>query len=50
MTEEHENSRVAMLVARFMAQVERVADDDDWAESDGWLGRMVLWSPKGEQC
>lgn len=48
-TQAIENTRVALLVDRFMAEVERVADDEDWAESDGWVGRMVLWSPKGQQ-
>jgi hypothetical protein len=33
---------VHSLVQWFMAQVEQVADDQDWAESDGWVGKMVL--------
>jgi hypothetical protein len=32
-----------------MAEVEQVADDEDWRESDGWVGRMVLWDGKGKQ-
>lgn len=40
---------VSKLVNRFMAEVERVADDEDWRESDGWVGRMILWSPEGQQ-
>jgi hypothetical protein len=47
--EEQRNPRIAQLVDRFMAEVERVADDEDWRESDGWVGRMVLWDGKGKQ-
>ena len=47
--EEHKNPRIAQLVDRFMAQVELAADGEDWKESDGWVGRMVLWDGKGKQ-
>jgi hypothetical protein len=47
--EERRNPRIAQLVDRFMAEVERVADDEDWRESDGWVGKMVLWDGKGKQ-
>ena len=42
--------RIAHLVDRFMQQVELAADDEDWRESDGWVGRMVLKDPKGDQA
>jgi len=47
--EGHKNPRIAQLVDRFMAQVELAADGEDWKESDGWVGRMVLWDGKGKQ-
>ncbi len=47
--DQQKNLRIAQLVDRFMAEVERVADDRDWKESDGWVGRMVLWDGKGKQ-
>ena len=48
--EYRQSSMVAQLVDRFMAKVEEVADDDDWRESDGWVGRMILKDPdKGDQ-
>ncbi len=49
-TEPHEvkSTRIAMLVARFMAEVERVADAEDWKESDGWVGRILLQEGEGE--
>jgi len=46
---ERKNPRIAQLVDRFMGEVERVADDGDWAESDGWVGCMVLGDDKGKQ-
>ncbi|MBW1991263.1 MAG: YjbQ family protein [Deltaproteobacteria bacterium] len=44
-----QSPRIAALVDRFMAEVERVADDEDWKESDGWVGRMVLKDARGDQ-
>lgn len=41
-------SHIARLVDRFMALVTEVADEGDWAESDGWVGKMVLITAKGE--
>jgi hypothetical protein len=50
MTESPRQSlRVKLLVDQFMKKVDEVADDDDWAESDGWLGKMVLTDPAGDQ-
>lgn len=42
-------TNVEKVIDHFMQQVEQVTDDEDWAESDGWVGRMILWSKKGEQ-
>ena len=45
-----EVSFVEKLVHRFMAEVEQVADQDDWADADGWVGKMVLRdSDKGDR-
>lgn len=44
-----QSRRIKLLVDQFMKKVEEVADDEDWAESDGWLGMMVLTDPKGDQ-
>ena len=43
------NPRIARLVDRFMAEVEQAAGDDDWTESDGWVGRIVLWDGEEKQ-
>jgi hypothetical protein len=32
-----------------MAKVGEVADEDDWKESDGWVGQMILVGAKGAQ-
>jgi hypothetical protein len=41
---------ITYVVKKFMEQVEKVADDEDWAESDGWLGKMVITrGPAGEE-
>lgn len=44
-----QSKRIKFLVDQFMKKVETVADDDDWAETDGWLGKMVLTDPSGDQ-
>lgn len=43
------NPAIALLMNQFMAKVGQVADDDDWKESDGWVGQMILWGKKGKQ-
>lgn len=40
---------VAELMDAFMQQVEASAEDDDWAESDDWLGRVSLVRKEGQQ-
>ncbi|KKK91021.1 hypothetical protein LCGC14_2717160 [marine sediment metagenome] len=37
---------ITYVVRKFMEQVEKVADDEDWAESDGWLGKMIITKGK----
>jgi len=37
-------TNVERVIDNFMTQVEQVTDDEDWAESDGWVGRMILWT------
>lgn len=48
-TPPRQSKRIKFLVDQFMKKVEGVADDDDWAETDGWLGKMVLTDPSGDQ-
>ena len=43
MSEAHRGVKINAIVSRFMKRVAQVADDEDWAESDGWLGKMVIW-------
>ena len=33
------NVVVGQLVDRFMKMMEEVADNEDWQESDGWIGK-----------
>ena len=40
-----ETSKIGRLVDRMMSQVAEVADDEDWKESDGWVGK---WTIHGE--
>ncbi len=40
---------VAALVDEFMLQIEAGADDDDWQESDDWLGRLTLKRRDGNE-
>lgn len=38
-------SQVDSLVNSFMKKVGEVADNEDWAESDGWVGQIVIVYP-----
>ncbi len=38
------NSKIALLVEKFMEQVSQVTDDADWNESDGWVGKWTIGS------
>jgi hypothetical protein len=35
-------SKIAQLVDFLMKKVSEVADDDDWKESDGWIGKWTI--------
>jgi hypothetical protein len=43
---DRENSKIGQLVDFLMSKVSEVADDEDWKESDGWIGK---WSILGSQ-
>ncbi len=38
-----ENTKIGKLVDILMAKVAEVADDDDWKESDGWIGKWTIY-------
>lgn len=37
-----ESSKIGNLVDRLMAQMAEAADDEDWKESDGWVGKWTI--------
>ncbi len=41
-----QNTKIGKLVDILMGRVAEVADDEDWKESDGWIGK---WTIVGEQ-
>ncbi len=42
-----ETSKIAQLVDFLMGKIAEVADDDDWKESDGWIGKWsIVSSPR----
>jgi hypothetical protein len=41
------NSTIAKLVDHLMMKVSEVADQDDWKESDGWVGKWSITGPNG---
>lgn len=43
------NIKVEALVKLFMSKVGEVADGEDWEESDGWIGQMILLEEGGRQ-
>lgn len=45
MASEKSSSNIGRLVDQFMKMAEEVATGDDWKESDGWVGKMVLVRP-----
>lgn len=45
--QERKKPRIAQLVERFMAEVNRFADED-WKKSDGWVGRLTLCDDEGK--
>ena len=40
-----ESSKIGKLVEFLMEKVAGVADDDDWQESDGWVGKWTIVGP-----
>ncbi len=40
---------VAALMDAFMLQVEAGTQDDDWEDTDDWIGRVILKRQEGEQ-
>ncbi len=46
---DHRGIKINLIVQQFMKRVEEVADDEDWAESDGWLGKMVITMEEDEE-
>ena len=37
-----ENAKIGKLVDRLMLRVADVADEEDWKESDGWIGKWTI--------
>lgn len=37
-----ETSKVEKLINFFMERVSAAADEEDWAEADGWVGRWII--------
>lgn len=42
-----ESSTVAKLMDHLMIKAAQAADDDDWKESDGWIGKWVITGEGG---
>lgn len=42
-----ESTKIVRLVEFLMEKVADVADDDDWQESDGWVGKWTIVGPAG---
>lgn len=38
-----ETSKIGQLVDKLMNQVAHVADEEDWKESDGWIGKWTIY-------
>ena len=41
-----ETSKIGRLVDSMMSRVAEVADDEDWKESDGWVGKWTIYGEK----
>jgi len=44
--ESGETSKIGRLVDSMMSRVAEVADDEDWKESDGWVGKWTIYGEK----
>lgn len=42
-----EGSKIGKLVDYLMSRLAEVADDEDWKESDGWVGKWSILGPAG---
>ncbi len=42
-----ESSKIAKLIDHFIGQLSEVADEEDWAESEGWIGKWTIVGPLG---
>ncbi len=42
-----ENSKIGQLVDHLMGKISEVADEEDWKESDGWIGKWKIVGPQG---
>lgn len=42
-----EDSKIGKLVDFLMTKLSQVADEDDWKESDGWVGKWTITGPLG---
>ncbi len=42
-----EGSKIGKLVDYLMSKMAEVADDEDWKESDGWVGKWTILGPIG---
>ena len=38
-----ETSKIGRLVDKMMNQIADVADEEDWKESDGWIGKWTIY-------
>ncbi|KKL46381.1 hypothetical protein LCGC14_2346120 [marine sediment metagenome] len=41
-----ESSKVGQLIDNFIQQLSEVADDEDWQEADGWVGKWTILGGK----
>ena len=42
-----ETSKIAQLVDHFIERLSEVAEDEDWKESEGWVGKWTILGPHG---
>lgn len=44
-----QSSSIKRLIETFMKEVSDYADEEDWQESDGWVGKMVIKTTDGDE-
>lgn len=42
-----ETSKIAQLVDHFIERLSEVAEDEDWKESEGWVGKWTILGSQG---